>query len=256
MQNPLISNILIFLLGWGSGVLVNYLANVLPAGKNLSAPVCAQCGIQQPLANYLLWPRRCPQCGHRRTNRAWLVEACMILCAFWLWYSLPASFQSIGQVGFVLGLIVAAYFALIMVIDIEHHLILQSTSLVGAFLGLATGVARIGLTNSLLGGLAGFLAMFALFLLGGLFAIALGRLRGQPIHEVAFGFGDVLLGGIIGLMVGWPDIFRSLFITIISAGVFSLLYIVSLLIQKRYRTGSTLPYAPFLILGALATMIK
>jgi len=96
--------------------------------------------------------------------------------------------------------------------------------------------------------------MLALFLLGGLFAAVLGRLRGKPINEVAFGFGDVLLGGVIGLMVGWPDIFRSLLITIFSAGMFSLIYVLAMLIQSRYRIGSTLPYAPFLILGAIAAI--
>ena len=156
--------------------------------------------------------------------------------------------------GFALGLAVSAYFALVVVIDIERHLILYSTSLFGALLGLATGAARVGVAPSLLGGLAGFLSMLALFLLGGLFAAVLGRMRGKPINEVAFGFGDVLLGGVIGLMVGWPDIFRSLLITIFSAGLFSLIYVLAMLIQSRYRIGSTLPYAPFLILGAIATI--
>jgi leader peptidase (prepilin peptidase)/N-methyltransferase len=249
-----IISFVIFLIGWGSGIMVNYLADVLPTVKRLSVPACTAWGTRQPLANYLLWPRRCPQCGNRRTVRTWLVETCLVFCAFWLWYQSPDEFQIAEGMGFALGLAVLTYFALVVVIDIEHHQILHSTSLVGALLGFATGAARVGALNSLLGGLAGFLAMLALFLLGGLFAAGWSRLRGKPINEVVFGFGDVLLGGVIGLMVGWPEIFRSLMITIFSAGLFSLLYISIMLMRRRYRIGSALPYAPFLILGAIAAL--
>ncbi len=66
------------------------------------------------------------------------------------------------------------------------------------------GWARLGLAASLLGGLAVLLIMLAIYFLGGLFGRLLGRLRGRAIREAPFGFGDVLLASMIGLMVGWP----------------------------------------------------
>jgi len=61
----------------------------------------------------------------------------------------------------------------------------------------------------------------------------------------------VLLGTIIGLMVGWPEILRSLLFTILAAGLFSLVYLAVMLALRRYRLGSAIPYAPFLILSAI-----
>ena len=50
----------------------------------------------------------------------------------------------------------------------------------------------------------------------------MARARGQSIDEVAFGFGDVTLAGLIGLIVGWPAVVLALLIGILAAGVFSL----------------------------------
>jgi leader peptidase (prepilin peptidase)/N-methyltransferase len=73
----------------------------------------------------------------------------------------------------------------------------------------------------------------------------------RKIEEVAFGFGDVLLSGVIGLMIGWPQILHSLFVTILVAGLFSLIYLLILFALGRYSLGKGLPFAPLLILGAI-----
>jgi len=63
--------------------------------------------------------------------------------------------------------------------------------------------------------------------------------------------GDVLLGAVIGLMVGFPEIIQSLTLTIIAAGVFSLGYLLVMLLTRRYRLGTAFPYGPFILLGAM-----
>jgi Flp pilus assembly protein protease CpaA len=92
--------------------------------------------------------------------------------------------------------------------------------------------------------------LLALYLLGILFARIIGRMRGAAIHEAAMGFGDVLLGTVIGLLVGWPAILTSFTFTILAAGVFAVIYLLVLVALRRYHLGSAFPYAPFLILGA------
>jgi hypothetical protein len=62
------------ILGWVTGMLVNYLADVLPLRRRFAAPLCTVCQAEIPPVNYWLWPRRCPACGKHRRWRVWLVE--------------------------------------------------------------------------------------------------------------------------------------------------------------------------------------
>lgn len=236
------------LCGWAAGLLVNYLADVLPAERGLISPGCPVCQARRSMRSYLPWPRPCAQCGRKPALRHWLAPALLTLAAVWAWLNPPAGLS------LALGLLVLFYFTLVLVIDIEHRHILHITSLAGALLGLAVGWARQGLAATLLGGLAALLIMLAIYFLGGLFGRLLGRLSGRAIREAPFGFGDVLLGTIIGLMTGWPEVLRSLFITILVAGAFSLVYLVVLLALRRYKLGSAIPYAPFLITGAIMVL--
>ena len=66
---------------------------------------------------------------------------------------------------FLLAYIILVYLAIVIVIDLEHRVILHPVSLVGAVLGLGTGIflrsqnqntLPHGITSTLLGGLAGF----------------------------------------------------------------------------------------------------
>ena len=109
----------------------------------------------------------------------------------------------------------------------------------------------MGAAKSLQGGLAGAVAFFLLYLLGLLFARAVGRARGRALDEVAFGFGDVTLAGLIGLAVGWPGVVIALFFGVLAAGLFSLAYLLWMLLRGRYAAFLPIPYGPFLIAGAL-----
>ena len=108
-----------------------------------------------------------------------------------------------------------------------------------------------GWYKTLIGGLAGYAIMFGLYYFGVLFNRLMAKMRGQTIEEVALGFGDVNLSGILGLMLGWPKIGISLFASIMLAGVLSGFYILWMLIRKRYQAFSAIPYAPFLIIAAV-----
>jgi len=138
-----------------------------------------------------------------RPKRTWVVEAVYIGISLWLWYHPPS------RLGFAISLCLLVYFGIVTIIDIEHKLILNITSLVGAFLGFGVGVYLHGLVSTLLGGIAGFLAMLSLYLIGFGFMRIMGRWRGQKVEEEALGFGDVNLCGIIGLILGGPGSLRD-----------------------------------------------
>jgi len=98
--------------------------------------------------------------------------------------------------------------------------------------------------------------MLALYYLGELFAKLLARMRGQPVDEVALGFGDVNLAGILGLVMGWPGITACLFIAILIGGLISGIYLVVMVIKRSYRAFTALPYAPFLLLSAVFLLFR
>jgi prepilin signal peptidase PulO-like enzyme (type II secretory pathway) len=107
-----------------------------------------------------------------------------------------------------------------------------------------------GLGETIIGGLAGFGFFFFLYVMGAVFNVVMGRLRGSRIDEVAFGFGDVTLAGVIGLTVGWPAVLVALLLGIFIAGAFSLAYILINLLLRKYNPFMPIPYGPFLIAGA------
>ncbi len=237
------------LAGWISGWVVNYLADTLPATRRLSAPACAHCGRAYPLADYLSF-RACPNCGHRRGLRAWLVQLAMLAVSTYTWFR-PHS------MGYGLGLLLLTYFAVVVVIDLEHRLILHPTSMVGAGLALGIGIWLNGPIPTVLGGLAGFAIMLALYYLGVLFsryrARRLQATGQQADGEEALGAGDVILAGILGLVLGWPMIWFALLLGILLGGAAGILLLVGMLLRGLYGKQALMvfmPYGPYFIASA------
>ena len=160
---------------------------------------------------------------------------------------------------FPLAFLLLVYLAVVLVIDLEHRLILHPVSLVGAVLGLGIGIRlnsygttlTTGIVNSLLGGAFGFGVMLVFYFIGEAYVRYMSKKRGLSSDEVALGFGDVNLSGILGLLLGWPAIIVGLFFAILAGGLVSLVIVIRMLISKNYKAFTAIPYAPFLILGAL-----
>ncbi len=86
------------------------------------------------------------------------------------------------------------------------------------------------LLTALLGGMLGY----------GLFWIIASARPG------AMGWGDVKLAGLIGMMVGYPDVVYALLLGIIFAGVAALFLVLS----KRAELNQTMACGPYLVFGA------
>lgn len=246
------------LLGLAAGLLVNYLADVLPVTRRLSQPACPNCQTAFPWLDYLTL-RACRQCGMKRSLRTWVVLVIAVASFIYFWL-----FPRPG-LGLPLSLIVLTYFGVIIVIDLEHRLILHPTSIFGAVLGLVVGTYIFAkfdgfpasILTSLLGGLAGFAIMFVFYQLGALVA----RLRARKMQaagqaaddEEALGSADVILAGVLGLMLGWPNIILGITAGALVGGVVGILAVIGYLIRRRYAENSLMtfiPYGPSLVLGA------
>jgi prepilin signal peptidase PulO-like enzyme (type II secretory pathway) len=237
------------LAGWISGWVVNYLADTLPITRRFSRPVCAQCGHPYLPGSYLAFVA-CRTCGHRRGLRPWVVQIVMLAASLYTWLQ-PR------PMGYGPGLVLIAYFAVVFVIDLEHRLILHPTSLVGAVLGFVIGTLVNGLGTTIVGGLAGFVIMLALYYLGVLFSRLRARRlqsRGEAVDdEEALGAGDVILAGILGLTLGWPLIWFGLLLGILLGGIIGVVMLAALIISRQYEKQALMvfvPYGPFFITSA------
>jgi len=231
--------------GLAVGLLINYFADVLPASRRLTKPVCHECQHRLSWKIYLLL-QKCPQCGQRNRFRPiFVLVACSLV-------SILLTLFPFAGLNFWASLPILVFLGLIVVIDIEHRLVLHETSLAGLVLFLVYGIILRGILPTILGGLGGFGIMLAFYLTGVIFVKILGKLRNKNINEVAFGFGDVSAGTFLGLLAGWPGIVGVVIVALLSFGIYALGLLIVLVITKKYRAFSNpLPFAPFLVLGVV-----
>jgi len=226
------------------GFLINHLADTLPNyRKILPSPICSNCEQKLSWSDYLKF-NHCSQCQHKPIRR--LVVIILIIITYVLVILIPPEYSDT-----IPTLVIFSYLALVFIIDLEHRLILHPVSLVGGLIFLGFGIYFNGLLNTLIGGGAGFIFMFALYLLGILFSKWMAKRRGEEIEEVALGYGDVILTTILGLLLGWPRTVVLLFFTILLGGLFSSGFMIVLKIRKKYELFTPIPYAPFLIISTI-----
>jgi prepilin signal peptidase PulO-like enzyme (type II secretory pathway) len=228
--------------GWIGSLLVNYLSDVLPKTRKLVAHECPDCSGSLPVTFYLLL-KPCPDCGARPSLRHVLVTILGPVLAGLMY------FYPIENLGLFGGILWLTYSGVIVVIDLEYRLILHPVSIFGAVLALVFGSVRHGIGNTLLGGVGGFGIMLVFYLFGNLFVKVLSKRRGEEIDEVALGFGDVNLSGVIGLLLGWPGVIGGVFLAILLGGVVSGIFLFTQMIRKKYHAFQALPYGPFLVIS-------
>lgn len=248
-------------LGVLSGALINLLADTLPYRMRPDAPRCHACHFSLRGSQVVtVWAFavgqwRCAQCGAGLRWRRLTVEiASAALLAF------VAQRFGLTVRSLLLSLLLECLL-LITVIDLEHRLILYVTVGPAAAAALAYSLFGTGrawmaaLVPTLIGGAVGFGVFFGFYVLGFAYSALVARLRGQPLNEIAFGGGDVNLGGVVGLAVGWPAIVLSLFYTVLSGGVVAVLFMLVLHFRRQDWRFRPIPYGPFIVLAASVLLL-
>lgn len=242
--------------GWFAGNLINYLAVLAWPGDRH----CSACQAPLNLLNWIPWPRPCQVCRQSLNPSVWLVQFIAMLATLLLWPWPP-------KINLALGFVVLVYFGASSLVDIRHHRIPYTINAVGGLVGLTIGWTHLGLGPSLVGGIAALFLLLVVYFFGELIRRQSYRwpsfwLPSTPNHlsainpqePVFFGFGDVLFGAGIGLMVGWPDIWMCLLIALISAGAFGIVTQLIMLFRHRYRMKTALPLVPFFVFGAVSIL--
>lgn len=143
---------------------------------------------------------------------------------------------------------------LITVIDIEHRLILFAVILPSCLFALIVALISPEQDKTFMtyvfGGLVGFGIFFVMFLGGIVFSSATNT------GEVAFGFGDVLLATLCGLILGWQSFIFASLITVFVGAAGAMLYLMGrAVMRQRYRWFTPLPYGPYIVIGTLIMLL-
>jgi leader peptidase (prepilin peptidase)/N-methyltransferase len=240
------------LLGLLAGGLVNMLADDLPERGGLCAPHFPD-GASRPWLGVgaFLRGRRASPAGAGLSWRYPLVEIALAVAFGLLALAYPLDVQLIFY------LLYACVFVLVTVIDLERRLILFVVTLPAAIVALLdaalTPEPRPTVVDSLAGGALGF-GVFWLIWYGGVWFNRL-RSQGDDPPEVAFGFGDVVLAAVCGLILGWQSMIFAMFIAVFAGAFGGLAWMLSRAVSASgYAMFTALPYGPYIVLGTVVML--
>lgn len=255
--------VLIALLGIVVGGVINMLADDLPHRRRVQFPPRYPDLSPRPPSAWLgltayLFNKRAAPSGAKLN---WRYPATELLTAGLMLLALFSTENDPKMTGlqFAFWLIYMAIFTLITVIDLEHRLILFVVvipSYVVALIDAATTGYGADLGEALLGALVGFGVFFLLYMGGFLFTYILGKLNGRQITEVAFGYGDVMLITLSGLVLGWQPLIATMFITVFLGAFGAILYlIVRRLAGRHYSLFTPLPYGQYIVIATVLMLL-
>lgn len=239
--------VIIILFGLAVGSFLNVVIWRFPRGESIVVPPsrCPSCGAairpwdNIPVLSYLLLRGRCRYCGARISARYPFVEA------------LNAGLWALMYWRFGMGWHLAVYFVLVSAfvvvtfIDLDFQIIPDALTLPGIPLALLAGMfllpdpmARtmpLGWKASLGGAALGFGLFWAVAVLS----------RG------GMGGGDIKFMAIAGAATGWKGVLMTTFLGSLAGSVIG----VSLMIARGKGRKTKIPFGPFLVLGALFTLL-
>lgn len=144
---------------------------------------------------------------------------------------------------------------LITVIDLEHFLILRYHSVIpaailAAIFAVVFPEPHLETVDYFIGGAVGYGIFWIFYALGNVYS------HSVKTEEVAFGFGDVTLAALSGLMIGWQGFVFAALIAVFAGGAISILVvIVSRVLYGKSAMLLALPYGPNIVIGTLLMMI-
>lgn len=255
--------VILFLFGLVVGSFLNVCIVRLPEGRSVVAPAshCPSCRVpirwydNIPLISFLLLRGRCRSCGRSISWRYPAVEAANGLL-------FVAAFSAFGISGE--GILVAALCSSLLVItaiDLDHQIIPDAITLPGMVLGLVlapffmTALAEplpFGLERLIVPGpyLRSFLHSLLGLLAGGGPLFLIGWLWEKLRKVEAMGGGDIKLMGMVGSFTGWKGGLMTIMLGAMAGSIIGVL----LILLRKHEAGNTIPFGPFLALGALLTV--
>ena len=243
------------LLGLAIGSFLNVVVYRVPAGRSLTPDsACPNCGTairkrdNIPVLSWLMLRGRCRGCAQPISARYPLVEAGTAIAFLFVTARFgPAVLEAASvtdavaaSIELVAFLVLTAVSIALALIDLDTktlpNVIVLPTLLAGVVLLSVAGAVR-GDWAAIVQALAGGASLFAFYLI-----LALVKPGGM-------GMGDVKLAAVLGLylgFLGWGNLLVGAFAAFVFGGVFGL----ALILVRRARRTTAIPFGPWMILGA------
>ncbi len=236
-----------FIVGALIGSFLNVVVYRVPRKKSIVRPpsACTSCNVvisgydNIPILSWLLLRGKCRNCNCSIPPKYLFIEiGTATLFALITWKFAPKSLAT------TLDLIALLYLAAISIalalIDLETHTlpnrIVLPSYLVGIFLLGASAIASANF-YPFIRGILGAIILWSLYFI---MAMAYGG---------GMGFGDVKTAGALGLFLGflgWEVLIVGAFSAFLLGGVFAL----ALIVTKRVKLHSGIPFGPWMLMGA------
>lgn len=237
---------LTLIIGFFLGSFLNVLADRLPNDRSiLGRSHCEYCKKTLswidliPLLSFVYLRGKCRYCQRKLSYQYPLAEL-LTGFLFGLTY-LAVSGQIFNQflnlnsliINLILSLVLVSCLIVIFFADLRYGLIPDQIIAVGSVVALIWLVLfnQPMLMNHALAALGALLFFLLIFILT--------RRRGM-------GFGDVKLAFLLGLFLGFPGIALALYIAFLTGGMVGII----LILWKKKKLKSAVPFGPFLVLGA------
>lgn len=248
--------IIFFILGLIIGSFLNVVVYRLEAVETLMGRShCPKCRKKIrwfdniPVLSYIILSARCRDCGEKISWQYPLVELAtgIVFATLGNYFFNPIDFSSLLLVFYYL-----AIFSILMVIFVYDFKYMEIPMIV-----LWVGVI-LSLTYSLYSDSQNFRNIVSIMelktfsgILGALVAGGFFWFLAAYSKETWMGFGDVYLGVLVGLVVGWPNVWAAMMLSFVIGAVIS----VALITFRKKTMKSQVPFAPFLITGTFLAII-
>lgn len=274
---PILSGSTGFILGLVLGSLVKALADRSLGKKSFwGRSYCPKCRHKLawydlfPVLSYILLKGKCRYCHEKIGIEYLAVEVAMgILIGFLFWQSFNNFQFTIFNFELLFKIFFITVLAILFLTDIKKMFIpdriIIPSIVIGIILKLIIIVLQTGYFYYLLSQTAVgrlllpphsdyfqrhvlnivqpfFLSLLIGVLIGGFFLSLIIITKGKGM-----GGGDVKLGALIGLMLGFPNALFAIVLSFLTGAIFS----IGLILLGKKHFGQTIPFGPFLVLGSL-----
>lgn len=230
--------VILFIFGLVFGSFYNVVGLRLSKGESIVFPPshCINCNHRLhffdliPLFSYLFLKGKCRYCSKHISIKYPLFELLtailFCLCYLKFGYSIET----------IISIILCSMLVIITVSDLDSYIIPDSVLIICSILilGLYFYEYKTIPLNNLLNGIASFIFMFLIKMLGNFI-----------LKKESMGDGDIKLMAVVGMVIGFKKVILSLFL----ASYLGLPYAIYIMVKKN--VNHELPFGPFLSLASL-----
>ena len=240
----------IFIIGAMLGSFFNVCIYRLPRGEGIIFPGshCPKCQAQLkpwdniPILSYIFLRGKCRYCNGIISSRYILVESITGLLYLGLYLRFGLGVEFFYYIFFISVLVIITF------IDIEHFLILDKITYPSMVVGLMACLIKKDLAGGAIGLLVGAGIIYGIVVVS---AVILKMINHPCKDEGGMGLGDVKLGGVMGVFLGWKFVLVALFLACLFGSIIGL-FLIFLKLKKR---TDYIPFGPYLAMGSLVVVL-